>query len=73
VTIWGIDQEYPRVYDGYNAFVVGLFFFLLISGWIIVNAVIDLAAKRVRIWVADRWISIDRRRTSTDRERRQVS
>jgi len=59
-----IGQEYPHVDDGYNAFLIGLFFILLIGSWIIANALIDLAAKRVRLWVAHRWISIDRRRAS---------
>jgi hypothetical protein len=40
--------------EEYNALVVALFFMLLIGSWIIVNAVIDLAAKRFRMWVSDR-------------------
>jgi hypothetical protein len=70
----GIGQEYPHVHEGYNAFLVGLFFILLMSSWIIANAVVDLAAKRVRIWVASRWIDADRRRAASgDRESPRIS
>lgn len=48
-------QESPHVPEEYNAFVVALFFMMLIGCWIMVNALIDLAAKRFRIWVSDRW------------------
>ncbi len=41
--------------EEYNAFVVALFFMLLIGSWVIVNALIDLAAKRFRTWVSGRW------------------
>jgi hypothetical protein len=43
--------------EEYNAFVVALFFLLLIGSWLFVNALIDLAAKRFRTWVAGRWHS----------------
>jgi hypothetical protein len=69
-----IGQENPQVHEGYNAFLIGIFFILLISSWIIANALIDLAAKRVRVWVAHRWINFDRRRASTaDHDRTTIS
>jgi hypothetical protein len=51
------DQEQPLVPEEYNAFVVAIFFLLLIGSWLFVNALIDLAAKRFRTWVAGRWHS----------------
>jgi hypothetical protein len=51
------DQEQPLVPEEYNAFVVAIFFLLLIGSWLFVNALIDLAAKRFRTWVSARWHS----------------
>ncbi len=40
--------------DHYSMIVVAWMFFLLIGMWVLVNALIDLGAKRVRKWFTDR-------------------
>lgn len=39
----------------YSMLLIAWMFFLLIGSWVLVNALIDLGARRVRRWVADRW------------------
>ncbi len=41
--------------DQFSMFLIGWLFFLLIGGWVLVNALIDLSAKQIRRWVAERW------------------
>lgn len=41
--------------DHYSTFLIGWMFFLLIGIWVLVNALIDLGARRLGRWVADRW------------------
>jgi hypothetical protein len=63
---WVVGQEYPQVHEDYNAFLIGFFFILLMGSWILANALIDLAAKRVRVWVVSRWDSHDRHPTAVN-------
>jgi hypothetical protein len=41
--------------DHLSIFMIGWFFFLLISVWVLVNALIDLTAKQVRRWFSEHW------------------
>lgn len=44
-----------RMTDHYSMILIAWMFFLLIGAWVLVNALIDLGARRVGRWVADRW------------------
>lgn len=44
-----------RMTDHYSMFLIAWMFFLLIGAWVLVNALIDLGARRVSRWVAERW------------------
>ena len=41
--------------EHYSTVLVAWMFIVLIGGWVLVNALIDLGARRVRRWMADRW------------------
>lgn len=41
--------------DHYSMALIAWMFFLLIASWVLVNALIDLGARRVGRWLADRW------------------
>jgi hypothetical protein len=41
--------------DHYNMFLIGWMFFMLIGVWVLINALIDLGARHIGRWVADRW------------------
>jgi hypothetical protein len=43
--------------EHYSTFLIGWMFFLLIGGWVLVNALIDLGARHLRRWVANWWDS----------------
>lgn len=40
--------------DDYSTFLIAWGFLLLIGGWVLINAMIDLGAKRVRGWLTSR-------------------
>ncbi|MGI8475986.1 MAG: hypothetical protein ACR2OO_06420 [Thermomicrobiales bacterium] len=40
--------------EHYGMLFVAWMFFVLIGGWLLINALIDVGAKHVRRWVADR-------------------
>lgn len=41
--------------DHFSIALIAWMFFLLIAGWVLVNALIDLGARRVSRWFAERW------------------
>jgi hypothetical protein len=41
--------------DHYSMFLVAWMFIILIGAWVLVNALIDLGARRIRRWFSDRW------------------
>ncbi len=41
--------------DHYSMFLVAWMFIVLIGAWVLVNALIDLGARRIRRWFSDRW------------------
>ena len=41
--------------EHYNMLVIAWLFMILIGGWLLVNALIDLGARRIRRWLAERW------------------
>ena len=41
--------------DHFSMFLIAWMFFLLIGAWVLVNALIDLGARRLGRWVAERW------------------
>jgi hypothetical protein len=41
--------------DHYSTFLIAWMFIVLIGTWVLVNALIDLGAKRIRRWFSDRW------------------
>jgi hypothetical protein len=41
--------------DHFSMILIAWMFFLLIAAWVLVNALIDLGARRVGRWVSDRW------------------
>lgn len=40
--------------EHYSVFLVAWLFILLIGGWLLINALIDLGARRVREWIVGR-------------------
>lgn len=41
--------------EHYSTVLVAWMFIVLIGAWVLVNALIDVGARRVRRWVADHW------------------
>jgi hypothetical protein len=41
--------------EHYSMVVVAWMFFILIGAWVLVNALIDIGARRFRRWVVTRW------------------
>lgn len=41
--------------DHYSTILIAWMFFLLIGAWVLINALIDLGARRLSRWMADRW------------------
>lgn len=41
--------------EQFNMLVIAWLFMLLIGGWLLVNALIDLCARRFRDWLGERW------------------
>ena len=41
--------------DHYSMFLIAWMFIVLIGAWVLVNALIDLGARRIRRWFSDRW------------------
>lgn len=41
--------------EQFNALVIALLFTVLIGAWLLVNALVDLAARRCRLWLAAHW------------------
>lgn len=41
--------------DHFNVIVVAWMFLGLIGAWLLVNALIDLGARRLRHWISERW------------------
>ncbi|MGH2561513.1 MAG: hypothetical protein ACRDJH_20805 [Thermomicrobiales bacterium] len=41
--------------EQFNALLIALLFTILIGSWLLVNALVDLAARRCRRWVAAHW------------------
>jgi hypothetical protein len=41
--------------DHYSMVLVAWMFFLLIGAWVLVNALIDVGARRFRRWLVARW------------------
>jgi hypothetical protein len=44
-----------RMVDHLDLFLIGWLFFLMIGSWVLVNALIDLGARRLGRWLAERW------------------
>ncbi|MER3438843.1 MAG: hypothetical protein C4346_15340 [Chloroflexota bacterium] len=41
--------------EHFNMLVIAWLFMVLIGGWLLVNALIDLGARRLREWLSSRW------------------
>jgi len=41
--------------EHYSMFLIAWMFLLLIGAWVLVNALIDVGARRVRRWVSRQW------------------
>jgi hypothetical protein len=41
--------------EQFNALVIALLFAILIGGWLLINALVDLAPRRFRLWLAAHW------------------
>ena len=41
--------------EHFNMLVIAWLFMVLIGGWLLVNALIDLGARRLREWLSGRW------------------
>ena len=44
--------------DQYSTLLLAWVLLALIGGWVLVNALIDLGARRVRRWMAERWAAL---------------
>jgi hypothetical protein len=41
--------------DHYSMFLIAWMFIVLIGAWVLVNALIDLGARRIRRWFSAKW------------------
>lgn len=41
--------------DHYSMFLIAWMFIILIGAWVLVNALIDLGARRIRRWFSEHW------------------
>ncbi|MGH2531407.1 MAG: hypothetical protein ACRDJW_03775 [Thermomicrobiales bacterium] len=56
--------------EQFNALLIALLFTILIGSWLLVNALVDLAARRVRRWLAAHWAWFSARWPDTEAQPR---
>jgi hypothetical protein len=41
--------------EQFNVLLIALLFMMLIGAWLLINALVDVAARRFRLWIAAHW------------------